>query len=121
MPATTELKLFSNCWHLLFSNIFCSLSSFQFLWESERNFYNLQSMQCPVSRAFHFYHEFAEDWRNFYFVAMPSLLGFSFLRYPLKTIVKSIVSSIIFASNSQNILKFIIFLPVLGFPVFLLT
>ena len=54
-------------------------------------------------------------------VAMPGISGFSFLRYPLKTIVKSIVSSIIFASNSQNILKSLIFLPVFGFLVFLLT
>lgn len=54
-------------------------------------------------------------------VAMPGISGFSFLRYPLKTIVKSIVSSIIFASNSQNILKSLIFLAVLGFLVFMLT
>ena len=54
-------------------------------------------------------------------VAMPGMSGFSFLRYPLKTIVKSIVSSIIFASNSQNILKSLIFLAVLGFLVFMLT
>ena len=54
-------------------------------------------------------------------VAMPGISGFSFLRYPLKTIVKSIVSSIIFASNSQNILKSLIFLVVFGFLIFLLT
>ena len=59
------------------------------------------------------------EWRSY--VAMPSFSGFPFLRYPLKTIVKSMVPSIIFASNSQNILKFIIFFPVFGFPVFLLT
>ena len=54
-------------------------------------------------------------------VSMPGISCFSFLLYPLKTIVKSIVSSIIFASNSQNILKSLIFLAVLGFLVFMLT
>ena len=55
---------------------------------------------------------------NLIYVAMPCLLGFSFLRYPSETSVKSILSSIIFASNSQNILNFIIFLSVFGFPFF---
>ena len=76
---------------------------------------------CQTISGFSFlqngYQKYVKEWT----VAMPSFSGFSFLRYPLKTIVKSMVSSIIFASNSQNILKFFIFLLVFGFPVFLLT
>ena len=55
------------------------------------------------------------------YVAMPSVSGFSFLRYTFTTSVKSIAFSIIFASNSQNILKSFIFLSIFGFPIFLLT
>ena len=78
-------------------------------------------------------------------VAMPSFSGFSFLlssnmsnqkcinccnaqflglfisTYTSRTSVKSIDFSIVFASNSQNILKSSIFLSALGLPIFLLT
>lgn len=170
MPATTELKLFSNCWHFLFFkySFLCpfglSISTDYLKYISRKSlvlqcpfsrafhFYNSsqcsseqEKLQCPVSRVFLFYlfvHQNKELEQNccnaqylglsfsirhrpcvdFGFkVVMPSISGCSFLRYPLKTIVKSMVSSTIFVINSQNILKFIISLPVFGFPVFLLT
>ena len=54
-------------------------------------------------------------------VAMPSISGFSFLRYTSRTSVKSIAFSIVFAINLQNILKPFISCLFLDFPFFLLT
>lgn len=96
MPTITELKLSNNCWHSL-----CYQYSFLSTW------------------AFHFYLLSDYESDMFRLVAMPSISGFSFLRYPSETSVKSILSSIIFASNSQNILNFIIFLSVFGVPFFI--
>jgi hypothetical protein len=73
----------------------------------------------PCLLGFSFLRGTCKHQRKSQTVAMPCLLGFSFLRYPSKTSVKSILSSIVFASNSQNILNFIIFLSVFGFRFFI--
>ena len=98
----------------------CPVSrAFHFYGKSFKPTVSLKSkLQCPVSRAFHFYLKEIRDLYEQVRVAMPSISGFSFLRYPSKISVKSILSNIVFASNSQNILKSLIFLVVFGFLIF---
>ena len=98
---------------------------------------------AKLLRAFLFYAETLEDAMLLATVAMTSFSGFSFLlssnmsnqkcinccnaqvlglfisTYTSRTSVKSIAFSIVFASNSQNILNFIIFLSVFGFRFFI--
>ena len=99
-----------------------SFSGFSFLLRTNELLYQmLRKLQCPVSRAFLFYYQSMHFVLIIPSVAMPSFSGFSFLQYTSRTSVKSITFSIVFAINSQNILKSFIFLSVFGFPIFLLT
>ena len=121
MPTTTELKLSNNCWHsLCYQYSFLSTRAFHFYSEFRKQMRKLA--QCCNALSLGLFistYQKVESKQNHYTVAMPCLLGFSFLRYPSETSVKSILSRIISASNSQNILNFIIFLSVFGFPFFI--
>ena len=79
MPTTTELKLSNNCWHsLCYQYSFLSTWAFHFYIAVGADVTYIVRLQCPVSWAFHFYPARCKN-RVPVTVAMPCLLGFSFL------------------------------------------
>ena len=106
MPATTELKLFGNCWHfLLFKysflypfglsistegihSAYCGDKMLQYpvsrafhfyLKRCKRSNWVIKKLQYPVSRAFHFYCWVKSTFSNGKIVAIPGISGFPFL------------------------------------------